>query len=139
MNPEAFPIIRIQVVQALYFPSADVIRMWTHQNVNGDVVQVTADMKDGPVNHFIIKDPHIITALGLQEDTKVSFRFFKVTLESMRYSQFEFLPKQRVHHVIGELRSARHAYLYWLDGRRDANPRRAPYAQEARKIATYLR
>lgn len=36
---------------------------------------------------------------------------------------------------MGELVSARHAYLYWLDERRTADPRHGPYAAEAKAIA----
>ena len=37
--------------------------------------------------------------------------------------------------VFGELVSARHAYLYWLEARGSADPRGAPTAAEAREIA----
>jgi hypothetical protein len=66
-NPEAFPIDRIQDVQALRYPRAKIVGVWAHQNTSGDVVQVTVDMQDGPVNHIIIDDARLISALGLRE------------------------------------------------------------------------
>jgi hypothetical protein len=41
-------------------------------------------------------------------------------------------------HIIGELRSARHAYLYWLEGRKTASPKWPPNVQEARRLAAHL-
>lgn len=52
------------------------------------------------------------------------------------------LPGQRAHKldewIVGELVSARHAYLYWLDERKTADPTHSPYAAEAIAIAKKL-
>ncbi|KAJ5020472.1 hypothetical protein J3E73DRAFT_428100 [Bipolaris maydis] len=120
-EPKVFPLRRIQKVQADYYPSALMTAMW------------------GPVNHVIIHDPRIIRSLGLDEPP-----FDTITLQSpSRVDEtydIRILPGQNPQDldswVVGELVSARHAYLYWLDGRQCSDPKGPPTAAEARAIAT---
>jgi hypothetical protein len=116
--------------------------MWTHRNLDGTVVKVTADMQDGPVNHLIIKNARIITALGLREGTNdfitTHKEFFRLDETFLIYLFPDQRPRNLKNFVVGELLSARHAYLHWLDYRGSADPARPPYAQEARVLATRL-
>lgn len=141
-NPEAFPIKRVQVVQSQYYPYAKIVNMFTHRDPHGEVIRVAADMQDGPLNHSTIHDGHIITALGLRngdgDKIQVQENAFKM------HETFIIIvsPGQRVKNlnnfIVGELRSARHAYLHWLDYRGCTDPERPPFAQEARAIAVQL-
>jgi hypothetical protein len=141
-NPEAFPIDRIQDVQALRYPRAKIVGVWAHQNTSGDVVQVTVDMQDGPVNHIIIDDARLISALGLREGNNDVISIQHDHLRIDETFDIRLFPNQHPHDlnafVVGELVSARHAYLYWLDLRGSADPKGAPYVQQARDIATQV-
>ncbi|KAJ5020630.1 hypothetical protein PSV08DRAFT_404963 [Bipolaris maydis] len=138
-NPKVFPLRRIQKVQADYYPSALMTAMWVHRNQSNEITQVTGDLDKGPVNHVIIHDPRIIRSLGLDEPP-----FDTITLQSpSRVDEtydIRILPGQNPQDldswVVGELVSARHAYLYWLDGRQCSDPKGPPTAAEARAIAT---
>lgn len=142
-NPEAFPIERIQVVQAQYYPSAKIVNVLTHRDPSGEVIRVTADMQDGPVNHFSIQDARIVAALGLRDGDGDKINIHESALKMHETFIIDILPNQRVKNlnnfVVGELQSARHAYLHWLDYRKCADPRCPPFVQEARTIAVRLR
>jgi hypothetical protein len=141
-NPDAFPILRIQVVQAHFYPSTKITNMWTHRNIEGSVVQVVADMQDGPVNHFAIRSARIITALGLREGANDIINIYEEYFKIDETFSIHIFPGQGVRNlktfVVGELQSARHAYPYWLDYRGSADPVRPPFAQEARALAVRL-
>lgn len=139
MNPEDFPLWRIRVIQEQRFPSAKIVRMWSHVNTDGEVIQVTADMQDGPVNHLKIDDAHIIDGLSLrkgrndvlEEDDGVlnideTYNIVAAsTPQARKISTF----------LSGKLVLGRHAYLYWLDRRGSADPKSKPVTMEARIIA----
>lgn len=137
-NPKDFPLRRIQKVQADYYPSTLMTAMWVHRNQSNEITQVTGDLDKGPVNHIIIHDLRIINSLGLNEPP-----FDTITLQSpSRVDEtydIRILPGQKPEDldswVVGELVSARHAYLYWLDGRQCSDPKGLPTAAEARAIA----
>jgi hypothetical protein len=141
-NPEDFPVHRLQTVQAQYYPSTKVPNMLVHHDSNGDVFQVTADLEDGPVNFIMINDARIISALGICEGTNDTIKLqedefrkdetFIVSVDSRAEL------KNLDNFAFGELQSARHAYLHWLDHRGAADPRRPPYIQEARMLAVKL-
>jgi hypothetical protein len=141
-NPEAFPVRRIQGVQAEYYPAAHFVNLWTYRDVKGEVVQVTADMQDGPVNHVLIDDARIITALGLRQGTNDTISLLEESFRSNETFTIHILPGQRIKNleafVVGRLQSARHAYLHWLDSRGSADPKHAPYVHEARRLAKQL-
>jgi hypothetical protein len=141
-NPSAFPTGRIQVVQSQHYPSARIVSMWTHRDSKGGIGQVTADMQDGPVNHLKITDARLVSALGLLHGTNDTIRICTNELRIDETFVIELLPQQRPQDpkafVVGELTSARHAYLYWLDIRGTADPKCPPYAQEIRRIAVDL-
>ncbi|KAH3939172.1 hypothetical protein HBH70_187870 [Parastagonospora nodorum] len=141
-NPEAFPVERIQVVQSQHYPSAKIMSMQTHRDIQGGIGQVTADIQDGPVNRLLIKDYRLVQALGLlhgANDT-IAIRTFDLRIDET----FEIIllpgqrPKDLKNFVVGELVPARHAYLHWLDYRGTADPKYAPFAMEARYIAVQL-
>jgi len=138
-NPSAFPIQRIQEVQSQRYPSAIITNMLCHKTFSGPITQVTADIEDGSINHLFIRDPRFISALGL-----VAPNFDTIYLDTNKLKVDEtftirILPGQRPQKldewIMGVLVSARHAYLYWLDERRTADPKHAPYATEAKAIA----
>lgn len=141
-NPEAFPIKRIQNVQSQHYPSAEVFDMHTHRDHTGAIIEVTAIMHQGSVNHFIIKDSRIIKALGFHEDNYETISIQEEHLRIHETFSIHPLPNQRPRNpkaiTIGELRSARHAYLYWLDSHGCADPRHRPVAEEARRLALQL-
>ncbi|KAH7093379.1 hypothetical protein FB567DRAFT_515229 [Paraphoma chrysanthemicola] len=141
VNPEAFPINRIQDIQALRYPLARITGVWAHRKTCGDVVQVTIDMQDGPVDHFIINDARLITAFGLREGNDF-ITVHEPYLRHMETFNIRIFPNQRVcsmkAFVVGEMVSARHAYLYWLEFRGSADPKGEPWVQEARRIATQI-
>jgi hypothetical protein len=138
-NPEVFPVCRIQVVQAEYYPSAHFVNVWTYRDIKGEVVQVTADMQDGPINHVLIDDVRIITALGLRKDTNDTISLLDEFFRPNETFTIHILPGQRIKNlkffVVGRLQSARHAYLHWLDSRGCADPKHPPYVHEARHLA----
>ncbi|KAH7082918.1 hypothetical protein BKA63DRAFT_460833 [Paraphoma chrysanthemicola] len=141
VNTEAFPINRIQDVQALRYPLAKITGVWAHRKTCGDVVQVTIDMQDGPVDHLIINDVRIITAFGLREGNDF-ITIHEPYLKHMETFNIRIFPNQHVRNVkafdVGEMVSARHAYLCWLEFRGSADPKGEPWAQEARKIAVQI-
>jgi hypothetical protein len=141
-NPEAFPLQRIQVVQSHHYPSAKLVGMWTHRDLNGEVIQVTADMQDGPVNHFLIDDARIVTALGLRKGMNDTISLLDEVLRFDETFTIRLLPNQCIKSlkdfVVGRLQPARHAYLYWLDSRGSADPKYGPYVHEARRLANQL-
>ncbi|KAF2130312.1 hypothetical protein P153DRAFT_417818 [Dothidotthia symphoricarpi CBS 119687] len=141
-NLEEFPIQRIQEVQAQRYPSTKILAMWSHRDNNGVIRQVTADIDGGSIDHLIINDPRIITALSVREGLQDKLSWDDSELKMDETFTIHVLPGQRPKNlkawIVGELRSARHAYLYWLDHRRSADPKAAPYAQEARVLATKL-
>ncbi|KAH7396954.1 hypothetical protein DE146DRAFT_764282 [Phaeosphaeria sp. MPI-PUGE-AT-0046c] len=141
-NPEAFPVGRIQSVQAQYYPSASIVNIFTHSDTNGEVIRVAADMQDGPVNHFTIHDRHIITALGLREGKVDRIAINEDAFRLHETFTITIPPHQHVKNVnnfvIGELQSARHAFLHWLDHRGCTDPGCPPFAQEVRIIAGQL-
>jgi hypothetical protein len=137
-TPEDFPITRIQEVQAQYYPSTHILNMEIHRAANNQVSQLTANIADGSVDHLVINNPRIITALGVhlppydkilpQHETRIDETF-----------RIRILPGQRrsdpTAHITGELIPARHAYLYWLDSRGSADPKGPPMATESRMLA----
>jgi hypothetical protein len=141
-NPSAFPMERIQVVQASYYPSARITNMWSHRALEGEITTVTADVQDGPVNHLLINDARIISALGLREGTNDTIILQQDDFRIDETFIIRLLPGQRVRNLrallVGELQTARHAYLHWLDYRGLADPKGLPYAQEVRRIAVQL-
>ncbi|EUC36713.1 hypothetical protein COCCADRAFT_33889 [Bipolaris zeicola 26-R-13] len=138
-NPRDFPLRRIQKVQADYYPSTLMTAMWVHRNQSNEITQVTGDLDKGPVNHIIIHNQRIIESLGLGEPP-----FDIITLQPpSRVDEtydIRILPGQNPEDldswVVGELVFARHAYLYWLDGRQCSDPKTPPTVAEARAIAT---
>ena len=65
----AFPVTKIQEVQADYYRSAIIIAMCIHRDNNNQVTQVAASMDNGPVNFLLINDPRIIAFLGFRQPT----------------------------------------------------------------------
>ncbi|KAJ4993614.1 hypothetical protein SVAN01_00668 [Stagonosporopsis vannaccii] len=139
-NPSAFPIQRLQEVQSQRQPSTHIANMWCHKTPSGPVVQVSADVQDGSVNHVLIRDERWISALGLGAPDFDTIRFDATKLRLDETFTIRVFLGQRTKKldawVMGELVGARHAYLYWLDERRSADPKSAPYAAEAKAIAT---
>ncbi|OSS53501.1 hypothetical protein B5807_01238 [Epicoccum nigrum] len=146
-NPSDFPVIRIQEVEAHYQPSTKITNMLCHKTPSGPITRVTADVKDGSVDHLIIDDPHIINALGLTApafDTIYSDPADYTALLRLRETfVLNVLPGHRPEdpkeYIVAELVSARHPYLYWLDERKSADPTIPPYAAEAKAIARKTR
>jgi hypothetical protein len=141
-NPKAFPIDRVQSVQAEYHPWATVVNMCTHRDDNGVVVRVTADLQDGPVNHFVIDDARIITGLGLREGGCDTISLNNDCFRPDETFTFDIIHGQRAKNldafVVGRFRPTRHAYLYWLDFHGSIDPKYAPYFGEARILAPKL-
>jgi hypothetical protein len=141
-NPEDFPIDRLQSVQAQYYPSAKVINVCTHRDSNGVVVRVTADLQDGPVNHFVIDEARIITGLGLRGGVNDNIFLHKASFKPDETFTFKILHGQHARNlhalIVGRFQSARHAYLYWLDLRRSTDPKHGPFVLEARHLANQL-
>ncbi|RAR16449.1 hypothetical protein DDE83_000014 [Stemphylium lycopersici] len=137
-NPEAFPLLRIQEIQADYYPSTHILAMWLHCNEDDQVSQVTADLDKGSVDHVLINDPRIITSLGLREQPYDAICLKPGRRVDETY-EIRLLPNQARRNstswIAGELMSARHAYLFWLDVRQCADPEGPPTAAEAKAIA----
>ncbi|KAG9184951.1 hypothetical protein G6011_11781 [Alternaria panax] len=137
-NPEAFPLMSIQEVQAEYYPFTRIVDMQVHRDEIDHVTQVTATLVKGPVDHLIINDPRIITLLGLRQSP---YATICLQLDSRIDSTYQIhiqsgqRPRSPNAWIVGELISAWHAYLYWLDSRRTANPKAPPTAAEARLLA----
>ena len=142
-NPAQFPVARIQEVQADYCPSTKITNMWVHrEEPSGHVVQVTADVNDGSVNHLLINDPRIISALGVRDGTQ---DMISLRLEDLRLHEtfrIKILPGQDSQDlsawIVGELMSARHVFIHWLRLRNSADPKIAPTVKEATVIAQTL-
>ncbi|KAF2628275.1 hypothetical protein BU25DRAFT_43011 [Macroventuria anomochaeta] len=138
-NPSAFPIQRLQEVQAQYYPSTHVTNMLVHKTPSGPITKVAADIQDGSVNHLFIRDTRLINALGLALPAFDTINLDTTQLRLDETFTIDIFPGQRPNEVdewiMGDLVSARHAYLYWLDERRSADPRSPPYAAEAKAIA----
>jgi len=135
---EAFPMTKVQEIQADYYRSAIIIAMCVHRDSNNQVTQVAASMDNGPVNFLLINDPRIIAFLGFRQPP---------------YDHICFQPNPRLDETyqicmhpslatrdpkawrVGELISARHAYLYWLDSRQTADPKAPPTIAEAKILA----
>ncbi|KAJ4324614.1 hypothetical protein N0V94_001184 [Neodidymelliopsis sp. IMI 364377] len=141
-NPSVFPVQRIQEVQSQHYPSTTIVTMLCHKSPSGTITQVTADINNGSINHIIIRDTRIINALSLQPP-----HFDTITLDTTKLKNDEtfkirILPGQRPQNldewIVGELVSARHAYLYWLDERQTADPKTPPFATEAKALARKL-
>jgi len=138
-NPFAFPIERLREVQEGRQPSTHIVDMLVHKTPSGPITQVTADVQDGSINHLFIRDSRIIDALGFGAPD-----FDTIKLDTVKFRLDETFtirvfsgqkPKKLENWIMGELKSARHAYLYWLDERQSADPRTPPFAAEARAIA----
>lgn len=138
-NPSAFPVERLREVQEGRQPSTHIVNMLVHKTPSSPVTQVTADVQDGSINHLFIRDPHIIDALGF---TAPDYDTIDLDTAKLRHNETFAIriccgqrPKKLENWIMGELVSARHAYLYWLDERQTADPRTPPFAAEARAIA----
>lgn len=137
-NFKAFPVTKIQEIQADYYRSATIIAMCVHRDNNSQVTQVAASMDNGPVDYLLINDPRIITFLGfcqpiydpiyLQPNPRLDETY-------QIHIQPGPAPRNPKVWVVGELVSARHAYLYWLDSRQTADPKAPPTIAEARILA----
>lgn len=141
-NPSAFPIQRIQEVQSQHFPSTFFTNMLCHLGPSKTITQVTADVQDGSVNHLLIRDPRLISALGLvpPDFDTIELDITKLRIDekfAVRIFPGQY-PQKLDEWIMGELVSARHAYLYWLDERKTANPDHGPYAAEAKVLARKL-
>jgi hypothetical protein len=141
-NPEMFPMGRIQFVQSQYYPSARIVSMWTHRDSNGGIGEISADMQDGPVNHLLIKEARIVAALGLLDGANDTISFRDDAFRIHETFSISVLPNQCMKNLytflVGELKTARHAFLYWLDSRGSSDPKCPPYGQEIRHIAVQL-
>ncbi|CAG5158531.1 uncharacterized protein ALTATR162_LOCUS5127 [Alternaria atra] len=137
-NPEAFPKMDIQEVQAKYYPAARFIDMCMHRDENNEVTQVTATLDKGPVDHLIINDTRIINLLGLHQSPYDTICLQHNPRFDETY-QIHVQPGQAPHNpkawIVGELASARHPYLYWLDSRQNIDPRAPPIAAEIKTLA----
>ncbi|KAB2099678.1 hypothetical protein AG0111_0g12161 [Alternaria gaisen] len=140
-NPEAFPLTNIQGVQAEYYPSTSILDMQVHHDHNERIIQVTATLDKGPVDQLVIHDPRIITLLGLRQPQYAMICLQPNPRIDETY-QIGIQPGQRLWNAkawsFGELVSARHAYLYWLDSKRTSDPRAPPTVAEARLLAPRL-
>jgi hypothetical protein len=137
-NPDAFPVGNIQEVQAEYYTSVRIIDMCIHQDGEYAVTQVTATMDKGPVNYLIIKEPRIITSLGFREapyDTICLQPNSRLDETYQIHIQPGQVPRNPEAWIVGELVSARHAYLYWLDSKQTADPVAPPTIAEAKILA----
>lgn len=138
-NPETFPMWRIRPVQEMRYPSAHFVRMWSHRNTDGEIVQVTGDMQNGPVNHVVIDDPHMIKALSLRKgaDDVIAEDDRIYNLDETYNIEIKPTPNARNLNTFlsGRLVLGRHAFLCWLDCRGTADPERAPTRVEAQEIA----
>lgn len=138
-NPSAFPVERLREVQEGRQPSTHIVNMLVHKTPSGPITQVTADIQDGSINHLFIRDPRIIDALGF---TAPDYDTIDLDTTKLRLDETFTIrvfsgqrPKKLENWIMGELVSARHAFLYWLDERQTADPRAPPFAAEARAIA----
>jgi hypothetical protein len=140
-NPEAFPTLNIQEVQAHYYPFARILDMWIHHDEKSKITQVIATVDKGPVDHLIINGARIIAFLGLRHppfDTiclQHNPRLDETYKIHINPGQSPQNPKAW---IFGELASARHGYLYWLDSRQTANPKAPPTVAEAKLLASRI-
>ena len=134
----AFPMTKVQEIQADYYPRAIIIAMCVHRDNNNQVTQVAASMDNGPVNFLLISDPRIITFLGFGQPP-----YDRICLQPnprldetyQTYMHPGLASRDPKVWRVGELVSARHAYLYWLDTRQTADPKAPPTIAEARILA----
>jgi hypothetical protein len=137
-NLEDFWLQRVQEVQAQYYPSTQILAMQIHRADNNTVTKVTADIADGSVDQLQINNPRIIAALGVHLPSYDSILLQAEDRIDETY-KIRVLPGQRRNDpkavLIGELIPARHAFLYWLDSRKSADPKGPPTATEARMLA----
>jgi len=142
-NPEDFPLERIQIVQSRHYPSTRITDIWAHHETASDnVIQVIADIDQGPIDHLIIRDPRLISALGLREGLHDTLTLRPSELYMDETFKIKIFPGQAFKDptawVAGELVSARNAYLHWLDNRNSVDPKVPPSAQEIRTLAVQL-
>lgn len=145
-NPEAFPIQQLQEVQAQLYPNTRITDMVSHLNAEtGFVFRVTADLVNGSINHLIINDMRLITALGLragENDTitldQSKLRVNETYLIRILTSEGAGDPQDPRTWLAGELVSARHPYLYWLDLKGNADPFSPPLVREVEALARQL-
>jgi hypothetical protein len=137
-NPDDFPLKRVQEVQAQYYPSTLILAMQIHRDDTGSVTQVTADIADGSVDQLQINSPRLLAAIGVHLPPYDSIVLQPEPRVDETY-KIRILPGQRRHdpkaYIVGELIPARHAFLYWLDSRKAADPKGLPTAAEARMLA----
>ncbi|KAL1794456.1 hypothetical protein ACET3X_007877 [Alternaria dauci] len=137
-NAEAFPLTSIQEVQAEFYPSTRILDMQIHHDQDYHITQVTATLDKGPVDQLIINDPRIVTFLGLRQPPYATICLQPNPRINETY-QIHIQPGQNPRNakawIVGELMSARHAYLYWLDIRQTADPRAPPTIAEVRLLA----
>ncbi|KAI4908170.1 hypothetical protein J4E90_008794 [Alternaria incomplexa] len=135
---EAFPVLNIQEIQADYYGSASIVAMCVHRRNNNHVTQVAASMDNGPVDFLLINDPRIIEFLGFREPPYNTLciqpnprldETYQIHVQPGRAS------RDPNSWLVGELVSARHAYLYWLDSRQAADPKAPPTIAEAKILA----
>ncbi|USP81653.1 uncharacterized protein yc1106_08927 [Curvularia clavata] len=143
-NPEAFPVSIIQEAQAGYYPSLGILSMWLHLDTANQPILVTADIENGPIDHLLIRNPRTIAFLGLSSSPPSNTIVLQPTERidetyTIRLVPGHEDPRDPDAWVVGELLSARHAYLYWLDERNSADPKGPPMAAEARAIARRTR
>lgn len=117
--------------------------MWVHYDANGTTTQVTADVDSGSVDHLVINNRRLMSTLGLRDGLQDTMSLEETELHldetfTIKIPAGQQPPTDPQAWIVGELISARHAYLYWLDYRRSANPRVPPYISEARTLAHQL-
>ncbi|KAI4654255.1 uncharacterized protein J4E78_007300 [Alternaria triticimaculans] len=135
----AFPMTKIQEVQADYYRSAIIVAMCVHRdNNNNQVTQVAASMDNGPVEFLLINDPRIIAFLGFRQPSydPICLQPNPRLNETYQIFMHPGLSSQDPKAWrVGELVSARHAYLHWLDSRQTADPKAPPTVAEAKIMA----
>ncbi|KAI4646025.1 hypothetical protein J4E93_005604 [Alternaria ventricosa] len=136
---EAFPMTKVQEIQADYYPNAIIVAMCVHRDNNSNqVTQVAASMDNGPVEFLLINDPRIITFLGFRQPQNDPLCLQPNPRLNETYQIFMhpgLASRDPKAWRVGELVSARHAYLYWLDSRQTADPKAPPTVAEARILA----
>lgn len=111
----------------------------TKKEQSGEIICVLADVEYGSVNHLIISNHRLITALGLRNEPhdtismhQSKFLFDETFVIELPSGQHINDPEAFLH---GELVPARHAYLNWLDLRNSSDPKAPPLMREAETIA----
>ncbi|CBX94061.1 hypothetical protein IAQ61_003934 [Plenodomus lingam] len=140
-NPGLFPIHRIQNLRHRS-PSANIFAMQSWHDVLDNEVMVIAKMINGEYTDIIINDQRHIAALGLDKDPhdriELKQEIFRIGETFTITACDKRNPKDMNGDFIGELKSARHAYLHWLDARNDVDPHPAPYRTEINILAERL-